>query len=1181
MARPEVPLETKQAQASASDPAASAWVSANAGSGKTHVLAQRVMRLLLQGTNPARVLCLTFTKAAAGEMANRVFDNLGKWTQLDDDALAAEIAAIEGAPPKKATLDFARTLFARALETPGGLKIQTIHAFCEALLHQFPLEANVPGNFNVMDDAAQKLLMEQARRDIVLSGETGLDEAIASAFDRMMGYASDHQIEKILKQLVTRRDEILAWLTAAGGPEAATKNTMSALGFAEQDSSDDLLDDLLGRVSDLAPDFDAVEKAAFANGGTKSVRLANDIVAHRAAKTRAERLSTLSAILLTNGNPRKFGAYPAKSVADAVPGVREAMDAAAHALVEGLERFNTLRQIEATQPLLVVAQALLERYRHLKRSRGLLDYDDLIARTANLLGRSEARSWVLYKLDLGIDHILLDEAQDTSPRQWSIIDQLVEEFFVGKTARITKRTLFAVGDEKQSIYSFQGARPESFSTQRRKFDELIAGSQEELRKIALNLSFRSTPQVLGAVDAVFKDPAHLEGLTHEIDAYDPHTAWRRANPGQVEVWEKLVGEPSPTPDVWHEHHPALSNPHQSTRLAKVMARRIHDWLDGGEVLHTLDGDRPVHAGDILVLVRARDTFIPALTRALKDLNVPVAGTDRLALTDHIAVKDLIALGRVVLTPQDDLSLAALLKSPLMGLSEDDLFELANRRDGSLFDALSDNARKDPFKRAFEKLSRWMDLVDEMPVYEFFARVLGDDRGRHDFYARLGHESEDVLDSFLALALEREQTGLPGLLGFIENLLMEQPEIKREFSEDQREVRIMTVHAAKGLEAPIVFLVDKSSAALASQLEPSLYEWGQQDAPPDQHGYLWVPIAANHGDVSRAAREKVQQLAKDEYRRLLYVGLTRAKDRLIVCGYRSDRAPPQPNWHDMVTTSLGENLEQSEVLGEPGSGDEVCVHRWGGKADEASSGAKQVATGTGLAGPEAPLPAWVHHRLPQETSLPRPLTPSGAQALIDDTHSEGTPQVSVLLEPEEQPAPIARQRGTVIHRLLQVWPTLDPQTADPKALAYVSASLPLMSKDQQAALVEHLKDVLKSPRLGPYFDPANSRAEVPVMGQIDLASGPRSVSGTIDRMAVFEDRVMLLDYKTSTWVPDTLDEVPQDHLTQMALYRALIARLYPGKSVEAALVWTHAVDAPLIMPLPGAVLDEAFENICRM
>lgn len=1180
----KIDQNTRLAQGRASSPLNSAWVSANAGSGKTYVLAQRVVRLLLAGVDPARILCLTYTKAAAGEMSNRVFGILGRWVELDHEDLKAELTAIEGREPDASQLARARILFARALETPGGLKIQTIHAFCEALLHQFPLEANIPGKFSVMDDQIQRQLLERARSDIARTAHGDPRSRIGAAFLQVLDFAGDMQINKALNEIVDRRGEISKWLLESGGPEQATARARQAFGFAQTDTPQSLVQQAVTDSWFNHFDTQGLADHALQTGESNATDLANLLLKFLRADDPQIKFDAISDILLTkDGPPRKFTRAPSKAVIEPYPELREQLTHEAERWFATCDRIRTLRVIDNTLPLLIIAEALIGGYAAMKRQRGLLDFDDLIEKTAELLSRSDARSWVLYKLDLGIDHVLLDEAQDTSPDQWQIISALVEEFFSGLSARATNRTVFAVGDEKQSIYSFRGAEPRNFAGQRRRYERRVKHADKAFANEGLSLSFRSTADVLAAVDAVFAIADHADGITFD-GTPPPHTAARHTAPGSVEVWDVIEPADGEEPDNWHVPM-EFGDQHQAILLANRMADQIAQWI-GHERLQA--SGKLITAGDILVLVRSRDRFVGALNRALKARNIAVSGADRLVITDHIAVQDLLAAAQVALTPQDDLTLAVILKSPLIGLNEEDVFALTQARFGdsgetSLFAALGQS--KEPrFAAARRQIDAWRLLADQVPVFEFFARILGPMGGRRQFLSRLGNEAEDVLDAFLDAALNHDQSPVPGLQSFIEALLAEQPEIKREMDSAAGEVRVMTVHAAKGLEAPIVFLVDKGSPAFQDQHAPALYRWrsgggepGGGGADSTESSFLWTPTKADRCDATRDLREDVRRLAHEEYRRLLYVGMTRAEDRLIVCGYKGKKAISGPNWHAMVRRALEPGWQ--DVTDADG---EVLWHQWRVSDAQDTAATPPEPQIAAPASPPEKLPEWVFQKLAPEPALPRPLTPSRTQAVIDEAAarepSVGSPFAKARPEP---PQSDPRQRGLAIHKLLQQLPSVPVEDRQKIAMAYLLSTMPEAGQAQRSAMFEAVIRVFDLPELAGCFDPQTSRSETSLMGTLDTANGPRPVSGQVDRLAVLADRVVIIDYKTGANVPQEIGQIPPDYVTQLALYRHLIAQIYPDKQVQCLLVYTYGTSSPEVRQLPDALLGEAITRIAQL
>ena len=1130
-----IPEAVLRLQIKASDPTVSAWVAANAGSGKTHVLAQRVIRLLLDGVEPDKILCITFTKAAAANMANRVFDELRRWTALDDEALDAAIGRMSNLRPDPTQRARARRLFALALETPGGLKVQTIHAFCTRLLHQFPFEAAVAPRFSVLDEAAEAQLLSESSLGVLLDAALAPNATLGRALATAIAVAADRTFKEVVGEAIRKRDVVRGWIQHGGNVDAAVAVLCGTLGI----SGDDTIERVENAMTDgpLFP-FSCWSAAAKTLAqGSKSDQEQARRLADAIATAGSERANSYLQFFFTDKlEPRQR--LITKVIETSDPRLADLLQRERERLLVLVERRKAVACRNRTAALITIADAVISRYRAAKDRRGLLDYDDLIDKTLTLLSEDRA-AWVHYKLDQGIDHVLIDEAQDTSPKQWEIVRLLTEEFFAGAGARAVNRTIFAVGDEKQSIFSFQGAAPREFDAMRRTFAKLCAAIDRDLQYVPFRHSFRSGPNLLGAIDKVFERPEAFSGLSAD-KVPTVHEWLPDAAPGLVEIWDTLKPKDKREIEAWDAPFDELTERSPQVRLAAKIAANVKRWMKQG-----------TRAGDVLVLVRQRGALFEAIIRSLKDVNVPVAGADRLVLTEHIAVMDLMVLADALLLPADDLALATVLKSPLFGLDDEDLFQIAWERKTSLRTALRAKTNMKPrFAEAAVRLDRFARWAREDTPFGFYARVLGAERGRQRFLARLGHEADDALDEFLNRALDYERRETPSLQGFVAWLRAAQADVKRDMEITRDEVRVMTVHGAKGLEAPIVILADTTTPpAGPPQRQPRLLDLTTNGVDAPDH-FVWAGPRANDVSPVAAARERMRREAEDEYRRLLYVAMTRAIDRLVVCGAEGERRP-EGCWWDLVFTAL-----QPVSVEEPADDGDGNVWRYRKVPPRARERAPDTAVR-----PVDERPSWLDRDAPAEPPSVRLLSPASA---YDETALAPAAAGGVGRVERDK----ARARGVLVHRLLQSLPDIPRAARLEAARRHLARTAGAFSAEEREILVEQVRRVLDDPRFAQLFLPG-SRAEIPIVGR--LQGGAVAVSGQVDRLVVTDDSVLLADYKTNRPAPRRLEDVPKAYVVQLALYRAVLAQLYPDKPIRAALVWT---DVPDLMEVSAAALDAA-------
>jgi ATP-dependent helicase/nuclease subunit A len=1146
-------------QARASDPAASAWVSASAGTGKTEVLVRRVLRLLLAGFAPESILCLTYTKTAAAEMQNRLLRDLADWATAHPEALADKLKALTGRAAEAESLRLARRLFAQALEAKGGLKIHTIHGFCERLLQRFPLEAQVTPHFSVLDEREQTLL-RRAAFDATLTraaedGESLLGKVLAT----VMAFTAGEYFRQVVDVVIAKRAELARMAAYHAGREDWAEAECLALKhlFGVSEEEEESLIAKLGGVLSDAEIETALAAFAAANPAADLDKKAQAYLLQARASAGESRVAALAALFLTQDGKAR-SQFCSQDFADTEPALVARLEAAQTAFAGLNDKLAHVRTAEASAGVIAIADAVRTEYERRKLMEVALDYDDLIAKTENLLSRADAASWVLFKIDGGIDHILVDEAQDTNPAQWTIIETLAAEFFAGAGRSDKLRTLFAVGDEKQSIYSFQGANPARFGEVGRALRQRAKALSLAWHEVPLNLSFRSTRPILAAVDGVFAGAEASKGLVGEDEIAITHEAHRKGQAGLVELWALETQAPVEPADAFEPWNEELAGARSVDALAKRIAATIKTWLDRGETLPAQG--RNITAGDILILVRRRDPFTTPMIRELKRLGVPVAGADRMRLTDQLAVQDLLALADVLLMPQDDLALAVVLKSPLFGFDDDDLFTLAYRRSGSLWSALDAKAKDCPrFAEAADTLSRLLARADFLPPYEFFSELLGADgqRQRKRMLARLGPEAAEAIDEFLDRALAYDRDNAPSLQGFANQLRGGDVEIKRDMEQQRDEVRIMTVHGAKGLQAPIVFLPD--TCARARSQGPRLYPMARAGAISDEVTHLvWPPpghskLTAMIATLQRS-RDAMDRAERDEYHRLLYVAMTRAQDRLYICGWEGVRARERKCWYDLVTDGFRELLEPSSQEGVAGR---IACEQ---------TAPVPIVEAKRAEGAKEPLPQWALTQASREHARAK-LAPSrlafGEAAIAPFPDQDP-------LGPRALGEKSRYARGRLVHALLQHLPEVASGDQERTARAFVAARGADLAEDLKEEIVAETLAVVRDAAFAPLFQPG-SLAEVPVVARI----GDYDLEGQIDRLAILDGSLLIVDYKTNRPPPETVQEVAPAYVAQLAGYRRALAGMFPGRPLRAGLLWT---DGPRLMEIPSASLDAAEQSL---
>ncbi|QFT77674.1 double-strand break repair helicase AddA [Erythrobacter sp. THAF29] len=1122
----------------AADPEDNVWLSASAGTGKTQVLSARVLRLLLRpDVDPSEILCLTFTKAGAAEMATRINAVLARWVRLDETKLFAELEHL-GADKSEATRQRARTLFAKVLDCPGGgLRIDTIHAFSQWLLASFPEEADLPPGAQPMEDRTRELLAREVLADVLVEAEETGDRRLLDAVELFVTAKDPGALHGWLMRCASAEG---MWEGAGGWLTPMDARVRTLLGMPADAGEDWAFDPL---DPDTFPDEQLrsmlpLMQAWNAQTGVLTAEFIPDWLGMDLACRTEAYPRFFETVLKKNGEPRQM-AKPSKEE----PRLLDWQQAVADSVGMVEERQSLLALADLLTAALEIGRAFALRWQEAKRREGLLDFDDLIRRAARLLKEQATADWIRYKLDRQFDHILIDEAQDTNEAQWDIVFALIDDFFSGDGASGDKlRTIFTVGDYKQAIFGFQGTSPENFARAKTKVEQAIRDAKANIAEMRdnrrepgwqdldLGRSFRTSQPVLTFVNRA------IALLGHEAFGLDKAPADHRGEdrPGLVTMWKPVTSINAIEEGSEDEEHDWL--PEHDTLLAEKIAEQVRRWVSEEDpiVLAKSLPERHAKAGDIMVLLRKRGELARQIVAKLHAKGVPVAGVDRLRLGAPLAVKDLMAALRFAAQPLDDLSLANLLSSPLMGWSQDDLLaHLPRGKDLALWRHLRDC--EDPFVAGTcEKLKALLARADfETPQALLAWLLAGPWRGRQKLIARLGREANDPLDELVNAAFAFESAHTPSLVSFIEWFDASNEDLKRDADSGGGQVRVMTVHGSKGLQAPIVILADATGApGRAGDL--------QLDEEPlgDKNGITvpLPPLSKEHkrGRVAEAA-EATEARDMEEHWRLLYVAMTRAEEALFIGGSLGKKDEKKLEDPEKLADRWYFKLEQL-------FGEEEPDDLWGYRRELGERAGPLVAAESGSDRAQRQrMPDWAAAPIGPEPSPPRPLAPSAA----------GEEQGADPPLPPDALA-IAARRGVLIHRLLERLPDMDPgqwMEAGRAWLARQASDLgdPVLSEILSSALA-----VLGTPDFAEIFSP-DALAEVPLAATVDGTV----IAGTADRLLVTADKVTVVDFKTTRRPPRSVDEIPATTLRQMAAYVAALESIFPGRSVRAAVLYTHS------------------------
>lgn len=1133
-------LDPNVLQGRASNPQSSSWVSASAGSGKTKVLTDRILRLLLPqengdaGSLPHKILALTFTKAAASEMELRIQKTLSKWSTINYGELETELKNLLERAPTQNDINAARRLFATVIDSQSGLPIMTIHAFCTSILSRFPLEAGLSPQNKALEESQAMALLAKAQQNLMKQAAQDKGSPLSQALNHIAEEQNEEQFSNLFSQVISERAQMRRILNDNFGTEGLYARLCDLLHINPSETIDSLFSNFIDHTPQESL-YEAIT-ALMNDGGKKTTERGNIIKTWLECIDKVGSYQDYKRGFLTQKDT-PFSPITSAAIIKSTPQIEGFLQKEAERILCFENELKSLKCAAITRDIFIISEAFLHHYESLKEKESALDFDDLILKTVDLLeGRTlninsdEMAPWVRFKLDQGIDHILVDEAQDTNPEQWQIIQALCDDFFDGQAAQDKTRTIFVVGDEKQSIFSFQRASPEKFMAVKQWFQKKIEFAQKKFDPVDINISFRTVRSILECVDCVFENlPLYDSKIQHILE----HKSYRNGQPGFVELWALFKTEKQDDLNYWSPPIEIKESQSGASQLAEHIGDTIKGWIEKEEILES--HNRPIHAGDIMILMRTRTPFVDQLVRALKTRNIPVSGVDRMVLKDQLVVQDLCAAASFGLLPDDDLTLACLLKSPLVGWNDAQLEEIAVNRSGTLWGTLK-STNNTPLIQWLKSLIYY---AHRESAFSFLSYILQTPcpantiSGLSGLKQRLGEEILDPLDEFLSSALSFEQEYSTSLNDFLHHHHNTASDIKRQMEEAGKAVRIMTVHGSKGLQSPIVIMPDTVRQS-APKIDNIL--WPNRSKQP-------LPLfSARKDDAPNLyikAQEAVKEGLEQEYKRLLYVAMTRAENRLYIGGFQGKKNPNKESWYFYIKDSFS-RLNGVEILN-----DDILRYSCS-KTDEKFDKEKDAVSHKEVKLIKAP--DWLHQKMPCEPMPPRPLVPSrpsGSEA----------PALSPLKSDDNH----RFRRGNLTHMLLQTLPDITPENWSRSAENYLNKIAPDLSNKIRQSIIHETMAILKDPEFAPIFG-EGSMAEVPITG---LLENKTLISGQIDRLLVTNDTILVIDYKTNRPPPILEKDVPQIYKNQMRAYADALRQIYPNYEIKCALLWT---DGPRLMPL---------------
>ena len=1107
----EQPIDSANKTKRATDPFANVSVFASAGSGKTYLLVHRILKLLLIGVAPAHILAITFTRKAAAEMQARLMNVLSEWAAASDTQLKNIMQALSH-PYDDASIAKARKLYEELLFSEQEIRITTFHAFCQDILKRFAIHAGVPAGFRVIENNFD--IKQDARKQLFNRAQSEDNDNLRQALFTLLQHCNSvNNVQLVLDTFIDSRSDWQSYTELQDNPVAYAEQKLHQQLFSKSLDQESCIAKIKPMIRESQDLFTLHASKTF-QGYCEKLILFLEI----ADPSYSEIEKIVPVYFKSNLQRREI--KPSKALEKSLGA--EKMNRLLSLNENICEQLEKLLDHHKKQTLFAFNQAwfyagsrLIEIYQEIKFKQHCLDFDDLEWYTYLLLNQHENATWVQYKLDQQIQHILIDEFQDTNPTQWKLISPLLDELAID--AHENHRSLFLVGDAKQSIYGFRRANSELQQS-------AAAWAQENLHADILETddSYRSSPAIIEFVNQVFSQH-HLN-----LENFNSHSAIQSQLWGKVEV-EPLVKPKeleNATPPAQFFRNPLLEAPINIENdchyyESQNIARKITSLVSSKTPVSTESGTRAIQYCDIMVLARSRSHLAP-LELALREENVPFNSTYEKDFLSSLEVQDILALLTYLTQSHNDLALAQVLRCPLYGMSDDDLMQIAIQEETTWHDKLATYAQTAALplaKQAYDQLQNWRNLANTLPVHDLLDQIYFQSNIVQRYAASIARNSElddlyvieiqENLISLLQLSLDIDAGRYSSVQSFLHAL--QKPNASNALvssiqKSNRNAVQVMTIHSAKGLESPAVFLIDTGPQKAKTRAYQAIISWPSNADKPKQFFIL-----GRKDEIDQATQNIVEQQNEKEQLEelnLLYVALTRAKQYLFISGATSKKNQSS-SWHSIITNSIKEYNEK----------------------------------------------AWIH----QFGKPPKikPTTTKEQKSFISQVD---------LSKPFNEPEEIAASNiatkdeslanyGTLIHKIFELINSdSQHEYQELKTAVEFSLNTAIHPNEFESALKE-VKACLNAPELREIFQIKAGQESFKEV-QISYIQNGKICNRILDHLILDNHSAWIIDYKTTQDVDsNTLHVRANEHLDQIKSYYEAVKKLYPQKSIRASILFT--------------------------